>query len=178
MKESSDKDDNYNLISVYGALFFGVPSQGMDTEALAAMVEDKPQRYDLFLLNQEVGHRLRSRQHEDFCRAFDFEDSKIIQFFETRKTSTVVEVGRILVSSVIDITNQNRTKLQRSGHVLARRSCSSILRQQLSVAHAKLQTISKCLLTQIIAIWLNFPGLIKTAISRHEMNCGSLQSRL
>jgi predicted MarR family transcription regulator len=102
MKKSSDKDDNYNLISVYGALFFGVPSQGMDTEALAAMVGDKPQRYDLSLLNQEVGHRLRSRQHEDFCRALDFEDSKIIQFFETRKTSTVVEVGRILVSSVID----------------------------------------------------------------------------
>ncbi|KAH7330053.1 hypothetical protein BKA65DRAFT_460559 [Rhexocercosporidium sp. MPI-PUGE-AT-0058] len=91
MKESSDSDDNYNLISVYGALFFGVPSQGMDTEALAAMVGDKPQRYDLSLLNQEVGHRLRSRQHEDFCRALDFEDSKIIQFFETRKTSTVVE---------------------------------------------------------------------------------------
>jgi hypothetical protein len=103
MKESSDSDDNYNLISVYGALFFGVPSQGMDTEALAAMVGDKPQRYNLSLLDQEVGHRLRSRQHEDFCRALDFEDSKIIQFFETRKTSTVVEVGRVLVSSVIDI---------------------------------------------------------------------------
>lgn len=104
MKESSDNNDNCNLNSVYGALFFGVPSQGMDTEALAAMVGDKPQRYDLSLLNQEVGHRLRSRQHEDFCRALNFGDSKIIQFFETRKTSTVVEVSWILASSVIDIT--------------------------------------------------------------------------
>jgi hypothetical protein len=106
MKESSDSEDNCNLNSVYGALFFGVPSQGMDTKELAAMVQDKPQQYDLSFLNQEVGWRLRSRQHEDFCRALDFEDSKIIQFFETRKTSTVVEVGQILVSSVIDVTNQ------------------------------------------------------------------------
>ena len=104
MKGSSDSSDNYNLNSVYGALFFGVPSQGMDTGALAAMVGDKPQRYDLSLLNQEVGCRLRSRQHEDFCKALDFKDSKIIQFFETRKTSTVVEVSRILMSCVTDIT--------------------------------------------------------------------------
>jgi len=93
MKESSNSDDELNLNSIYGALFFGVPSQGMDTEALAAMVGDRPQRYDLSLLNQEVGHRLRSRQHEEFCKAFGFEDAKIIQFFETRKTSTVREVG-------------------------------------------------------------------------------------
>ncbi|KAE8440868.1 hypothetical protein EG329_006366 [Mollisiaceae sp. DMI_Dod_QoI] len=91
MKDSSDSNDELNLMSVYGALFFGVPSQGMDTEALAAMVGDKPQQYDLSLLNNQVGHRLRSRQHDDFCKAFDFEDSKIIQFFETRKTSTIIE---------------------------------------------------------------------------------------
>jgi hypothetical protein len=102
MKESSDTNDKYNLTSVYGALFFGVPSGGMDTKALAAMVGDKPQRYDLSLLDQEVGYRRRSRQHEEFCRAFDFEDSKIIQFFEMKKTSTVIEVGRISVLSVID----------------------------------------------------------------------------
>jgi hypothetical protein len=178
MERSSDSNDNDNLMSVYGALFFGVPSQGIDTRELAAMVRDNPQQYDLSLLNQEVGHRLRSRQHEEFCRAFSFKDSKIIQFFETRKTSTVIQVGRILVSSVINITKQNRTKSQRSGPVMDRKSCSSILHQQLSVAHGKLQMITKCLLTRIIAIWLNSPGLIKTAISRHEMNCGSLQSRL
>lgn len=110
MKESSDSNDNRNLDSVYGALFFGVPSQGMDTEALAAMVGDKPQRYDLSLINDQVGHRLRSRQHDDFCKAFDFKDSKIIQFFETRKTPTVVEVRQLLVFFVVDVTNLNRTK--------------------------------------------------------------------
>src|SRR6187402_866210 len=97
MKESSDNNDNRNLTSVYGALFFGVPSQGMETKALAAMVGDKPQRYDLSLLNNQVGHRLRNRQHDEFCKALDFEDSKIIQFFELKETSTVIEVGLALV---------------------------------------------------------------------------------
>jgi hypothetical protein len=96
MKESSDSDDNCNLNSVYGALFFGVPSHGMDTEALAAMVKSEPQRYNLSLLNQEVGHQLQSPQYEDFYKPFDFEDLKIIQFVEMRKTPTVVEVGQIL----------------------------------------------------------------------------------
>jgi hypothetical protein len=131
MKESSDRDDSDNLISVYGALFFGVPSQGMDTEALAAMVGDKPQRYDLSLLNQEVGHRLRHRQHEDFCRALDFEDSKIIQFFETKKTSTVVEVGWISVPSIIDIlikTGPSHKEVDTCwSEEVARQSCGSNL---------------------------------------------------
>jgi hypothetical protein len=96
MKNSSDADDMANFDSIYGALFFGVPSQGMDTAALAAMVGDGPQRYELSLLDQDVGHRLRSRQHDEFCEAFDFKDSKIIQFFETKKTATVEEVSLTL----------------------------------------------------------------------------------
>jgi hypothetical protein len=59
-------------------LFFGIPNQGINIEALAAMVGDRPQRYDLALFNQEVGHRLQTRQHEEFCKAFDFEDAEII----------------------------------------------------------------------------------------------------
>lgn len=96
MRNSSDADDKANFDSIYGALFFGVPSQGMNTAALAAMVGDKAQRYDLSLLDQEVGHRLRSRQHDEFCEAFDFKDSKVIQFFETKKTATVKEVSLTL----------------------------------------------------------------------------------
>jgi hypothetical protein len=152
MKESFDIKDKHNLNSVFGALFFGVPSQGMATDELAAMVGDRPQRYDLSMLNQEVGHRLRQRQHEDFCKAFDFRDSKIIQFFETKMTSTVVEVGPIVARFVID-SEQNRTQSQRIGGVLAPRSCSSTLHQQHSVAHGNLQGISKYLLMRIIATW-------------------------
>jgi hypothetical protein len=168
MKESSDNNDRLTLNSVYGALFFGVPSQGMDTEALAAMVGDRPQRYDLALLDQEVGHRLRRRQHEEFCKAFDFEDAKVIQFFETRKTSTVVEVGLKSVWPIVDTAKQNRTKIRRSGRVLVRRSCSSTLHQQLLVGHGKLRMILMCLLMRTIATWLNSRDSIRTVISRLE----------
>jgi hypothetical protein len=92
MRLSSNPGDHVIIDSTIGALFFGVPSQGMNTRALAAMVGDKPQRYDLGLLDQEVGQRLRHEQHKDFCKAFNFKDSKIIQFFETRKTRTVEQV--------------------------------------------------------------------------------------
>jgi hypothetical protein len=34
MNRSSDEDDRANLKSIFGALFFGVPSLGMDVEAL------------------------------------------------------------------------------------------------------------------------------------------------
>jgi hypothetical protein len=94
---------------------------------LATIIENKPQQYNLSLLNQKINHRLRSRQHEDFCRTLDFENSKIIQFFETRKTFTVVEIDLILVKFMIDITKLNRIKLQKSGRVLAQKNCLSIL---------------------------------------------------
>lgn len=67
MKESSDSEDNCNLNSVYGALFFGVPSQGMDTEALAAMVGDKPQRYD-FSKTQRSSSSLKRGRHLPLSR--------------------------------------------------------------------------------------------------------------
>ena len=89
MKKSKDPADKVNLDSTYGALFFGVPNKGMEAEDLMAMIGDRPQRYNLSLLDRTIGHRLRNKQHQDFCDAFDFTDSKIVQFFETKKTSGV-----------------------------------------------------------------------------------------
>ena len=51
MCDSNDPDDQLNFLSTYGALFFGVPSQGMDVEALASMVHNMPARYTLSLLD-------------------------------------------------------------------------------------------------------------------------------
>ena len=93
MKPSDDPDDRLNFRSTYGALFFGVPSQGMDVGALAAMIGDLPQQYTLTLLDHQLGHRLKVRQHEEFCKAFDYEDSKITQFFERKKSPTVCQVS-------------------------------------------------------------------------------------
>lgn len=89
MKSSSNFQDKTNFRSVYGALFFGVPAQGMDVQDIAAMIQNRQQRCTSNLLDQRVGHMSRKKQHEEFCKAFDFPDSRIIQFFETRKTPTV-----------------------------------------------------------------------------------------
>ena len=93
MCQSPKKDDQLNFRSTYGALFFGVPSHGMNVEAMAAMVQDLPARYTLTILDQRLGFRLRNRQHEDFCKAFNFRDSKIVQFFESKLSPTVIQVS-------------------------------------------------------------------------------------
>lgn len=97
MKNSTFEEDRLNFRSTFGALFFGVPSQGMDVEAIAAMVQHLPARYTSTLLDQQLGFRLRNRQHEEFCRAFDYRDSKIVQFFELQKTPTCIEVRQYAV---------------------------------------------------------------------------------
>lgn len=86
-------------MSIYGALFFGVPSQGMDVQHLAAMVSNNPTQFTVRLLDREVGYRLRQRQHDDFCRAFPYTDSKIMQWFELRKTEISNGVGSIRTAS-------------------------------------------------------------------------------
>jgi hypothetical protein len=94
MRNSLQHDDQNSFRSTYGLLFFGVPSQGMNVEALAAMVENQPARYNLSLLDENVGFRLRNKHHQAFCEAFDFPDSKIVYFFEQKKTPTVQQVSR------------------------------------------------------------------------------------
>ena len=94
MRKSSDDVDQETVLSTYGALFFGVPTQGMDVEAIANMVQNLPARYISTLLDQKNGFRLRQRQHDDFCQAFDYEDSKIVQFFELEKSPTVIQDPR------------------------------------------------------------------------------------
>ena len=91
MSESQDREDKWIVQCTYGALFFGVPALGMDMEAIAAMVQDLPARYISALLDQRDGFRLRQRQHDLFCKAFGYTDSKIVQFFELKKSPTVVQ---------------------------------------------------------------------------------------
>ena len=93
MKNNTNPEDQLNMHSTYGALFFGVPSQGMNVEAMASMVEGLPARYTLNLLDQQLGFRLRNKQHEDFCKAFAYPDSKIVQFFELKKSPTLTQVS-------------------------------------------------------------------------------------
>ena len=91
MRKSPNDVDRWNCLSTYGALFFGVPTHGMDVAAIRKMVQDLPARYISALLDQQDGFRLRQRQHQAFCEAFNYEDSRIVQFFELKKSPTVTQ---------------------------------------------------------------------------------------
>ena len=93
MGNSTDWDDRLNLLSTYGALFFGVPNQGMNVEALASMVLKTPAQYTLNLLDKERGSSLREKLHTEFCKTFHYRDSKIVQFYESERSPTVIWVS-------------------------------------------------------------------------------------
>ena len=83
------------LDSIYGALFFGVPNQGMAIESLVPMVQGQPNLSLCYSLSK-VSQVLRQQNH-DFLRAFNYEgSSEITGFYETMQSPTAVLV-RFLV---------------------------------------------------------------------------------
>ena len=101
MGHSTNQDDRLNSLFTYGALFFGVPNQGMNVKALASMVSKMPAQYTLNLLDQQLGYGLREKLHMEFCKTFDYPDSKIVQFYELEKSPTVIQVR----FSVLEVQN-------------------------------------------------------------------------
>ena len=153
MNSSTDQDHRLNLQSIYGALFFGVPSQGMNVEAMASMVEGLPARYTLNLLDQQLGFRLRNRQHEDFCKAFSFRDSKIIQFFELTKTPTVTQVSYF--ACILWDTKLRRTTNRRAGLATVHPRYSSILSRRPTGDYGRLEMITLSHSMGITRLWSN-----------------------
>lgn len=90
MQNGSDFD-KAQLRSVYGVLFFGVPSQGMSIESLVPMVGEQPNRVFLESLRQ-TSSVLRA-QSSSFEKAFPYEDSSIIFFYETKESPTARRVS-------------------------------------------------------------------------------------
>ena len=86
---NSDKNSCNLLGSICGALFFGVPSQGMDISHLLPMVEGQPNE-DL-IRSLSVESAFLYKQSRDFPKAFDFHDSEIVCFYETLKSPTAME---------------------------------------------------------------------------------------
>jgi hypothetical protein len=93
MRRSKDLIDEENVVATYGALLFAVPSAGMDVEALATMVGDLPARTTLHELDARIGQRLKLRQHNEFCKAFPFQDSVLARFYELHESPTVERVS-------------------------------------------------------------------------------------
>lgn len=86
-----DALDKANLKATYGALFFGVPSQGMDISSLVPMVGNQPNRQ--FLKSLDKGSAILEEQRVKFPEYFDFKDSEIISLFETKESPTAERVS-------------------------------------------------------------------------------------
>jgi protein SERAC1 len=91
--QHGDESDQANLKSIYGMLFFGVPSQGMSIESLVPMVENQPNRFFLESLSK-VTDGLRA-QRQNFRQVFPFKDSRVISFYETKQSPTAQKVSQV-----------------------------------------------------------------------------------
>jgi hypothetical protein len=92
MKRSNNATDRANFQSTYGILFFGVPSQGMDVSSLISMAEGQVNLPFLLTLGKES--QLLRELHREFCSSFDFRDSTIISYYETKKSPTAEKVTK------------------------------------------------------------------------------------
>jgi hypothetical protein len=95
-----DKNHQTLLGSVYGALFFGVPNQGMEIASLVPIVKDQPNQALLHSLGKES--QILRKQSREFPKAFDSRDSEIFCFYETEMSPTAVlvsSISRFMVSS-------------------------------------------------------------------------------
>jgi hypothetical protein len=89
----NDKKHQGLLESIYGGLFFGVPSQGMEVASLVPMVTGQPNQALLHTLGKES--QLLRNQSRDFPKAFDRKDSEIFCYYETEMSQTAKLVSSI-----------------------------------------------------------------------------------
>ncbi|KFZ19928.1 hypothetical protein V501_00400 [Pseudogymnoascus sp. VKM F-4519 (FW-2642)] len=87
--ESHNGFDTLNLI--YGALFFGVPNQGIDITSLIPMV--KSQFNQSFLHSLSTMSDLLLKQCREFPQAFNFPESRIMCFYETLASPTAININ-------------------------------------------------------------------------------------
>jgi hypothetical protein len=79
------------LDSVHGAIFFGVPNQGMETAALESAARDQPNRPLLVSLQRDSD--FLTKQSRDFDAVIKDHDLDMIYFYESRLTEQLVEVS-------------------------------------------------------------------------------------
>ena len=94
MANSNHTDDETNLNMTKGALLFGVPNQGMESQKLMSLLQedDLPAVYTASLLDERRGFRLRLNQADDFYKACSRSNAIIYTFYETEETPTVCRV--------------------------------------------------------------------------------------
>ncbi|OBT66968.1 hypothetical protein VE03_04238 [Pseudogymnoascus sp. 23342-1-I1] len=87
----NESHDGFDALKfVYGALFFGVPNQGMDIKSLIPMV--KSQLNEGFLNSISTTSDLLFKQCREFPKAFNFPESRIMCFYETQASPTATKI--------------------------------------------------------------------------------------
>jgi hypothetical protein len=92
---SGDDSDKANFKSICGMLFFGVPNQGMPISQWVPIVGDQPNRFFIEQLcaASDILRVLRT----DFRKVFNFRDSKIYSFYETKESQTARKVSHLYI---------------------------------------------------------------------------------
>jgi hypothetical protein len=88
----AESDSDSDLLGlVFGALFFGVPNDGMDIESLIPIVNDQPNRFFIESL-YNVNPQILTLQNRNFSRVLKQRNFEIFCFYETRQSPTAVKV--------------------------------------------------------------------------------------
>ena len=77
---------------IFGAIFFGVPNNGMDIESLIPIVNDQPNRFLLESLNT-INSQVLRLQERSFARFLDQTALEMFCFYETRLSPTAAKVS-------------------------------------------------------------------------------------
>src|SRR5436305_5712917 len=82
------------LNAIYGMVFFGVPSQGMDIESLVPIVDDQPNEFMLHALGRE-SPALRAQRRE-FSEVIKDRELELFCFYESSPSPTAVRENGVL----------------------------------------------------------------------------------
>lgn len=92
MLGNGDEVDQCHFRSTRGALFFGVPNCGIDQSSLVSMMKRQPNRD--FVDSLSIGSAFLKYQSQIFPTLFNFRDSIIFSFYETRLSPKAIMVGK------------------------------------------------------------------------------------
>ena len=134
MAVSDHADDKINLSMTRGALLFGVPSLGMESQKLIELLQEGnlPAMYTAGLLDERFGFTLRMRQADDFHSICSKNNAIMYAFYETEETPTVC---RVCTSDVLyhAILSTYRMRRHSVGFEKGRQRCWSVRVQLLTV---------------------------------------------
>ena len=91
MKGSNIGKDRDNFFATYGMYFFGVPNTGMNIGPLKRMIRGQPN--EEFIMSLANNSELLRKLGRAFSNAFDFVDSQIISFYETKRSPSPAYVS-------------------------------------------------------------------------------------